>query len=140
MTSRMSSRLSLTLLAAAFAAAAASGCGGSDGGWEDDESVVFTLAVPDTAFVGQPVSVRVTGVCGCAPCARFDGIAVAGSGHVRELRPLSRHKKHPTSPCPACDHFFDETVTLSDLSAGSTVIRAVSYGSDPVDTVVVLAR
>lgn len=136
----LGSRLPLTMLATALAIAAASGCGGTDGGWEDDESVVLTLTVPDTAFVGLPVSVRVTGVCGCAPCARFDGIAVAGSGHIRELRPLSRRKKHPTTPCPPCDRFFDETVTLSDLSAGSTIIRAVSYGSDPVDSILVLAR
>jgi hypothetical protein len=134
----MSSRLALASLTAACVIAFAPGC--SDGGWEDDESAVFSLTLPDTAYVGQPVSVRVTGVCGCAPCARFDGIGVTGSGNARELRPLSRRKKHPTSPCPACDHFFDETVTLSDLSAGTTVVRAVSYGPDPVDTVVVLAR
>lgn len=140
MTFRMSSRLALASVTTACVIVFALSCGCADGGWEDEESVVFSLAVPDTAFVGQPVSVRVTGVCGCAPCSRFDGIAVTGSGHARELRPLSRRKRHPTSPCQICDHFFDETITLSDLSAGVTIIRAVSYGPDPADTVVVLLR
>lgn len=117
---------------------AAADCGGDE--WREGEAVVFEVEAPDTAFAGQPTAVRVSGACGCLPCTRFDGIVVRGSGDRRELVPLVYDRIHPPRPCPACDHFFDETVFLMDLQPGTTIVTAESYGVDPADTVIVLDR
>jgi hypothetical protein len=123
------------LLGAAFAF----GCASNDV-WEDVESVVFTLDIPDSASAGQEITARVTGVCGAPPCYRFDGVSVAHSNAEWVLRPLSRRRTHPSSPCPPADRFFDESVTLPGLDPGLVRVRAVSYGHDLVDSVLVLRR
>ncbi len=129
--------VAILLLGAALAFA--SGCADRDS-WEDADSVVFTLAIPDSASAGQPITARITGTCGAPPCYRFDGVAVTHSDAEWVLRPLSRRKAHPSASCPMADHFFDESVTLPGLDPGMVRVRAVSYGHDLVDSVLVLSR
>jgi hypothetical protein len=126
------------LLGAALAFAP--GCADWNDGWEDADTVVFTLAIPDSAAAGHPITARITGTCGAPPCYRFDGVAVTHSNDEWVLRPLSRRKAHPSGPCPSADHFFNESVTLPGLDPGLVRVRAVSYGHDLVDSVLVLGR
>jgi len=130
-----SSRIRLVALAAGLVVGFLSGCADSGDDWEYTDCVVFTLALPDTVDAGQSISARVTGASGCAPCCRFEGVAVGEQSGWWVLEPRTRCKRNPSSPCPPCDYFFDELVTIPGQNPGLLRVRAVSYGHDLVDSV-----
>jgi hypothetical protein len=126
------------LLAMGVLFALVAGCGGTE--WENSDVAVLTLVLPDTVEAGQPIPARITGVCGCEPCCRFDGLTATRDGTWWVLEPRSRCRQRPKSPCPPCDHFFDEVVTLPGQDSGVVRVRTAAYGDDLADSVVVLGR